>query len=137
MHALDTREFIYERNIDLELFKPLGVSKIIIDTSWRQIVCDVKEYIPRIIREFYANLSEDVDSEDKPEFQKVFVRGYVYDFSPKVICHYLKIPLMILMILRKIMTWMLASELLGIETKWHWKKTFKVSNLTLKYVGLH
>ena len=66
MHDLDTREFISERNIDLESFRTLGVSKIIVDIGWKQTICDVKEYVLRIVSEFYANLSEDVDSEGKP-----------------------------------------------------------------------
>ena len=135
MHALDTREFISERNIDLESFRPLGVSKIIIDIGWRQTVCDVKEYVPSIVREFYANLSEDVDSEGKPEFQKVFVRGHVYDFSSKIICDYLKI---LLYDFQKDYDMnVIAFELLGMGIKWPRKKTLKVFNLTLKYASLH
>ena len=70
--------------MDLESFRILGVSKNIIDNEWKQILC-VKEFVPRIVREFYANLFEDVDCEGKPTFQKVFLRGHVYEFSPKVI----------------------------------------------------
>ena len=68
MHDLDIREFISKRNIDLESFRTLGVRKIIIDIRRRQTICDVKEYVHRIVREFYAHLSEDVDHEGKLEF---------------------------------------------------------------------
>ena len=44
------------------------MSKIIGDIGWRQTACDVNEYVPRIVREFFANLSEDVYNEGKPEF---------------------------------------------------------------------
>ena len=63
-------------------------------------------YVPKIVREFYANLFEDVDSAGKPEFQKVFVKGHVYYFSPNAICDYLKIPLYDFDDFEKIMTWM-------------------------------
>ena len=46
------------------------MSKIIVEIGWRQTVCDVKEYLPRIVREFYANLFEDVDNEVKLNFRK-------------------------------------------------------------------
>ena len=52
MHALDTREFIPERNMDLESFRILGVSKIIIDNGWKQTISEVKGFVPRITREF-------------------------------------------------------------------------------------
>ena len=122
MDDLDTREFVSERNIHLNSFKTLGVSKIIVDIGWRQTVCDVKENVPRIIREFYANLSEDVDSEGKLEFQKVFVRGHAYEFDNFEKDCDMDVT---------------ASELLSMNGKWPGKKTLKVSDLTLKYVGLH
>ena len=120
------------------LFGTLGVSKIIVDIGWKQLVCDVKEYIPRIFRDFYANLSKDVDSEGKPKFQKMFVRGHVYNFSLKVICDYLKILLHDFDNLEKDYDMdAVASELLSMDSKWSRKKTLKVSDLTLKHAGLH
>ena len=68
MHTLYTREFISKGNIYLESFRVIGVSKIIVD-----IGCDVKEYVPRIGRKFYAHLSYDIDNVGKPTFQKVFI----------------------------------------------------------------
>ena len=118
MHALDTREFISERNIDLELFRVLSVSKLIVDIGWRQIVCDVKEYVPRIVREFYVNLSDDIDSVGKTTFQKIFITGHVYEFSPKVICDFLKIPLYEFDDFEKDYHMdVVATELLSIESK--------------------
>ena len=83
----------------------------------------MKEYVPRIVREFYANLSEDVDSEEKPEFQKVFVKGHVYEFFPKAICDYLKISLYDFDDFDKHYNMDdVATELLGIESKVAWKE---------------
>ena len=115
MHPLDTKEFILERNIDLESFRVLGVSKIIVDIGWRQTVCDVKEYVPRIVREFYANFSDDIDNVGVPAFQKVFVRVHVYEISPKIICDFLKIPLYDFE--KDYDMDIVATELLGIESK--------------------
>ena len=124
--------------MDLESFRIIGVSKTIIDNGWKQIVCDVKEFVARIITEFFANLSEDFHCEGKPAFQQVFVRDHVYEFSPKVICDFLKFPCMTLMIFDKYYDMdIVAIELLGIDSTWPEKKTFKISDLTLKFVGLH
>ena len=68
----------------------------------------------------------------------MFVRGHVYEFSPKVIYDFLKIPLYGFDDFEKDYDMdAIATELLGIESKWPGKKTLKVSNLTLKYAGLH
>ena len=75
MHALDTREFISKRKIDLESFRVLGVNKIIVNIGRRKTVCDVKEYVPRMLKEFYSNLSDDIDNVGKPTFQKVYVKA--------------------------------------------------------------
>ena len=45
------------------------------------------------MHEFYANLSENVDVVESLEFEKAYVCGHVYEFSPKAICKYLKIPM--------------------------------------------
>ena len=63
----------------------------------------VKGYVPRIVREFVANLSKDIDCEGKPAFRKVFIRLHLYKFSPKVMCDFIKFPCLIL---TKNMTWM-------------------------------
>lgn len=49
MHALNTREFISKRNMNLESFRILGASKIIIDNEWKRTICDVKDFVPRIV----------------------------------------------------------------------------------------
>ena len=46
------------------------MSKIIVDIGWGQTVCDVKEYILRIVKEFYANFFDDIDSVGKPAFSE-------------------------------------------------------------------
>ena len=68
----------------------------------------------------------------------MFARGHVYDFSPKVICDYLKIPLYDFDDFEKDYDIdAVTSKLLGLDTKWLVKKTLKVSDLILKYASLH
>ena len=87
------REFIVERNMNLESFRILGVRKILVDNEWLKYVIEIEGYVPRVVKEFYANLSEHIDFLGKPTYRKVYFRGHVYEFFPKVICDYLKIPL--------------------------------------------
>ena len=74
----------------------------------------------------------------KATFREVFVRGHVYEFFSKVVCDFLKLPLFDFDYFEKEYDIdMVATKLLGIETKWPAKKVLKVFDLTLKYVGLH
>ena len=45
------------------------------------------------MHEFYANLSDNITVPSEPEFETVYVRDYVYDFSLRAICDYLNIPI--------------------------------------------
>ena len=70
-------------------------------------------------------------------FRKFFVKGHVYEISPKIICDFLKIPLYDFDDFEKDYDMdAIATKFLGIESKWPGKKTLKVSDLTLKYTGL-
>ena len=55
------------------------------DREWIHTISDVKTFILGVVHEFYANLSEIVDVLDSLEFEKVYVRGHVYEFLPKAI----------------------------------------------------
>ena len=91
-----------------------------------------------LLENFMQNLSDDVDCKGKPTFRKVFVRGHVYEFSPKAMCEFLNVPIFDFDAFDKDYDMdNVATGLLGIDSKWPGKKTLKVSNLTLKYVGLH
>ena len=43
------------------------------------------------MHEFYANLSENIVVEGDNQFERVFVRRHIYEFSPRVISEYLNI----------------------------------------------
>ena len=91
----------------------------------------------KVVHEFYANLIENIFVPREKEFEKVYVRAYVYDFSPKVICNYLNTPYFDLNENKK--DYVLddvASELLG-TTVWPRSNALRVTDLTLKYSSLH
>ena len=75
----------------METFRTIGVQKIIKDREWIHTVSDVKGFIPTVVYEFYANLSENLNVAKSLLFEKVYVCGHVYEFSPTAICEFLKI----------------------------------------------
>ena len=68
----------------------------------------------------------------------MFVKGHIYEFSPRVICEYLNIPIPENFVFEK--DYVLddvATELLGYKCVWPKINVFRVADLTLKYNGLH
>ena len=130
--------FIVKRNINMETFRTIGVQKFIEDKKWIHTVFYVKGLIPSVVHEFYANLFENVDVANSLEFEKVYVYGYVYEFSPKAICEYLKIPMYSFDEFNK--TYIMdvnASELLGTKSICPKNNSLRASEITIKYSGLH
>ena len=89
------------------------------------------------MHEFYASLSEIVDVANSLEFEKVYVLGHVYKFSPKKICDYLKTAMHSFNEFNKtyIMD-VVASELCVTKSTWPKNNFLRASELTLKYSGL-
>ena len=72
------------------------------------------------------------------QFEKVFVRGHVYDFLPRVISEYLNISIPEnFNFERDYVLDIIAFELLGHKTDWLRTNVLRVADLTLKYNGLH
>ncbi|PON31387.1 hypothetical protein PanWU01x14_370300, partial [Parasponia andersonii] len=89
-------------------------------------------------QEFYANITDGFDEPDSTTFHKIFVRNHVYDFSPQVISDFLGVPLKSHDEFEKSFEEdMVATELLGTKKKWPKEDILQVTNLTLKYRGLH
>ena len=124
--------------MNIDSFRILGVGKVLVNNEWRKYVIEIKGYVSKVVREFYANLSEHMDILGKLTYKNVYVCGHIYAYSPKVICNYLKIPLFDFDEFEKEYGMNeVATELLGIEFKWPKKNTLKVLDLTLNYAGLH
>ena len=112
--------------------------KIIADREWIHIVSDVKGFIPNVVHEFYANLSENGDVAESLEFEKVYVCCHVYEFSPKAICEYLKIPMYSFNEFDKTYNMDgVASELLMTKSSWPKSNSLSAVETTLNYSSLH
>ncbi|KAI5653274.1 hypothetical protein M9H77_30461 [Catharanthus roseus] len=51
-----------------------------------------KQYNENLVKEFYANLSEECGNLESPTYGQVYVRRHVIEFSPANIAHYLSCP---------------------------------------------
>ena len=101
------RGFIMERNIDLDSFKCIGVLKVLKDREWMFTTTEISGFVPNMVYEFFANISENIDDFESLKYHKVYVRGHVYELSPRAISNYLKIPIMSLMSSRSTMSWIM------------------------------
>ena len=86
-----TSGFIVERPIKLNSFRVLSIKKLIEDRGWESTISNIPRFVTKVLHEFYANLSDNIVVQEEPQFEKVFVRGHVYEFSPRAICENLKI----------------------------------------------
>ena len=77
----------------LESFRAVKVERIVCERGWESTVSNIPRFVTKAIHEFYANLNDNMLVEGEEQFEKVFVRGHFYDFSPRVISEHLNIPL--------------------------------------------
>ena len=87
-----TRGFILERAMKLDSFRVVGVQKIVEDRGWESTISNIPRFVTKVVHKFYANLIDNIIVEGEASFEKVFVRGHIYEFSPRVIYEYLNIP---------------------------------------------
>ena len=90
------------------------------------------------MHEFYANLSNNIVVKGEDQFEKVVVRGHIYEFPPTVICEYLNITIPENFSFEKEHVLDdVATELLGYKCMRPKTNVLRVADLTLKYIGLH
>ena len=68
-----------------------GVQKIIEERGWESTVSNVPRFVTKVVNEYYANLNDNIAVPGEIFFWKVYVRGHIYDFSPRASCTYLNI----------------------------------------------
>ena len=59
--------------------------------GWGPTISNIPRFVTKVVHEFYANLSDNIVVEGEDQYEKVFVRGHIYEFSQMVICEYLNI----------------------------------------------
>ncbi|XP_062114168.1 uncharacterized protein LOC133825207 [Humulus lupulus] len=133
------RKFIIERNYVLSDHRPYGVLTMLQDRKWTGSLVKFTGFVDRIVKEFYANLTNENIEPKSPLYCKVFVRGHWFSFSPQDITLALHLPLDVeddddLASLDKDA---IIIELVGKKMVWPSNTVISVSNLTYTYAVLH
>ncbi|XP_062080601.1 uncharacterized protein LOC133785370 [Humulus lupulus] len=133
------RKFIIERNCVLSDHRPFGVLTMLQDRQWTGSLVKFSGFVDRIVKEFYANITNEIIEPSSPLYNKVFVRGHWFSFSPQDIALALHLPLDVEddvdgVSLDKDMV---ITELVGQKMVWPSNTVISVSNLTYTYAVLH
>ncbi|XP_062089566.1 uncharacterized protein LOC133796100 [Humulus lupulus] len=133
------RKLIIERNYVLSDHRPYGVLTMLQDRKWTDSLVKFTGFADRIVKEFYANLTNEIIEPKSSLYNKVFVRGHWFSFSPQDIALALHLPLDVeddddVASLDKDTV---ITELVGQKMVWPSNTVILVSNLTCTYAVLH
>ncbi|XP_062119302.1 uncharacterized protein LOC133833060 [Humulus lupulus] len=133
------RKFIIERNYVLSDHRPYGVLTMLQDRKWIGYLVKFTGFVDRIVKEFYANFTNEIIEPKSSLYNKVFVRGHWFSFSPQDIALALHLPLDVedddyVASLDKDMV---ITELVGQKMVWPSNTVISVSNITYTYSVLH
>ncbi|XP_062106355.1 uncharacterized protein LOC133817768 [Humulus lupulus] len=133
------RKFIIERNYVLSDHRPYGVLTMLQDRQWTGSLVKFTGFVDRIVKEFYANLTNEIIEPKSSLYNKVFVRGHWFSFFPQDIALALHLPLDVehdddVASLDKDTV---ITELVGQKMVWPSNTVISVSNLTYTYAVLH
>ncbi|XP_062085408.1 uncharacterized protein LOC133791500 [Humulus lupulus] len=133
------RKFIIERNYVLGDHRPFGVLTMLQDRQWTGSLVKFSGFVDRIVKEFYANLTNEIIEPSSPLYNKVFVRGHWFSFSPQDIALALHLPLDVEEDVdgASLDKDMVITELVGQKMVWPSNTVISVSNLTYTYAVLH
>ncbi|XP_062094277.1 uncharacterized protein LOC133800335 [Humulus lupulus] len=133
------RKFIIERNYVLSDHRPFGVLTMLQDRQWTGSLVKFSGFVDRIVKEFYANLTNEIIEPSSPLYNKVFVRGHWFSFSPQDIALALHLPLDVEddVDSASLDRDMVITELVGQKMVWPSNTVISVSNLTYTYAVLH
>ncbi|KAM6569415.1 hypothetical protein CsatB_017400 [Cannabis sativa] len=97
-HARDMKfygntNFTVEKNFNVIAHKTFGVYNMLKKRQWVDTLIGFDGYVDRIVKEFYANITDEFLDEDSFMFGKVFVRGHWYSFTVKDVAEALNLPM--------------------------------------------
>ncbi|XP_062118597.1 uncharacterized protein LOC133832245 [Humulus lupulus] len=133
------RKFIIERNYVLSDHRPYGVLTMLQDKKWTGSLVKFTGFVDRIVKEFYANLTNEIIEPKSSVYNKVFVRGHWFSFSPQDIALALHLPLDVEYDVdgATLDKDMVITELVGQKMVWPSNTVISVSNLTYTYAVIH
>ena len=87
------RKICSERLIDHEDHEKIGIIKLLSDRHLLDSVSFAEPYNRVIVQEFYANLKKGISDDNSSFYERVYVCGHMFEFSPLLINSMLNCPL--------------------------------------------
>ncbi|KAM6541968.1 hypothetical protein CsatB_006415 [Cannabis sativa] len=131
-----TRKFESERNYDLHAHRVYGIVKFIQFHQWEHTLTGFIGFIANIIKEFYANLTDDFLDENSRLYRRVYVRGHWFSFSEKDIAQALQLPENVSNAVMSMDRDLMHSELTGARSELKPGESLRITHLTFAHASL-
>ncbi|KAL2532762.1 putative S-locus lectin protein kinase family protein [Abeliophyllum distichum] len=87
-HDISRRTILPERRVLTSDFANELLGHVIARNQWESFVATPRVAYVEIVKEFYANIHENLDNPDHPQYWQAYVRGQYIPFSPVEILRY-------------------------------------------------
>ena len=92
MKFYEGRNLIAEKFFDVLGHKQFGVIHLLLQRQWMETLESFTRYVDRVVKEFYANLTDEHQDESSFMFEKVYVCGLWCSFTSKDVADALALP---------------------------------------------
>ncbi|KAL2460673.1 putative S-locus lectin protein kinase family protein [Abeliophyllum distichum] len=82
------RGIISERRVLISNFENEVLGQVIARNRWETFVATPRVAYVEIVKEFYANIHDNIDNPEHPQYHRVYMRGQYIPFSPLTILRY-------------------------------------------------
>ncbi|KAM6580080.1 hypothetical protein CsatA_003854 [Cannabis sativa] len=130
------RKFESERNYDLHAHRVYGIVKFIQFHQWENTLTGFIGYIANIVKDFYANLTDDFLDENSRLYRRVYVRGHWFSFSEKDIAQALQLPENVSNAVMSMDRELMHSELTGARSELKPGESLRITHLTFAHASL-
>ncbi|KAL2510444.1 putative S-locus lectin protein kinase family protein [Abeliophyllum distichum] len=87
-NVTSARNIIPERRVLISDFANELLGHVIERNKWETFVATPRVAYVEIVKEFYANIHDNLDNPEHPQYQQVYMRGQYIPFSPLAILRY-------------------------------------------------
>ncbi|KAL2512227.1 putative envelope-like protein [Abeliophyllum distichum] len=87
-NVTSSRNIISERRVLISDFANELLGHVIQRNKWETFVATPRVAYVEIVKEFYANIHDNLDNPEHPQYQQVYMRGQYIPFSPLAILRY-------------------------------------------------
>ena len=127
------RKMVYERNFDIASYRVFGVVGLLQERDWLGSLQGFIGTVDQLVKEFYANITDDIFDPKSDLFGKVYLRGHCFDFSPKEIASAMGLPVGIKTDEIEVDKDIALSEIVGQKVTWAPSTTVTIGDLSYTY----